>query len=115
MIDQEKSALLKSPSKSASSRSERSKRVDPQPFSFSTQRSSEGNGVMTSPSIKEKSGDKSSISPASMTKKVWPSAQFSLKIAAAYIISFCFESNLIQQPFVLALVFVAVSAYDTID
>ncbi|CAN6322288.1 unnamed protein product [Urochloa humidicola] len=75
LIDQEQSAPPKSPAKSASSGSERPKRVVPQPFSLSTQRSSGGNGGVTSPSIiKEKSGDKSSISPASLTKKTTPVA-----------------------------------------
>ncbi|KAJ1293191.1 hypothetical protein BS78_01G049200 [Paspalum vaginatum] len=75
LIDQEKSAPLKSPVKSASSGSERPKRVVPQPFSLSTQRSSGGNGGVTNPLInKERSGDKSSISPASMTKKSTPVA-----------------------------------------
>ncbi|CAN6297441.1 unnamed protein product [Urochloa humidicola] len=76
LIDQEQSAPPKSPAKSASSGSERPKRVIPQPFSLSTQRrSSEGNGSETSPStIKEKSGDKNRISPASLTKKSTPVA-----------------------------------------
>lgn len=90
LIDQEKSAPPKSPAKSASSGSERPKRVVPQPFSLSTQRrSSGGNGAVTNPSIsKEKSGDKSNISPASMTKKVLslPSAHLSLNAGTAYII-----------------------------
>ncbi|XP_066334079.1 protein WVD2-like 1 [Miscanthus floridulus] len=76
LIDQEKSAPPKSPAKSAtaSSGSERPKRVVPQPFSLSTQRRSSGvNGGVTNPSEnKDKSGDKSSISPASMTKKSTP-------------------------------------------
>ncbi|RLN43093.1 hypothetical protein C2845_PM01G23430 [Panicum miliaceum] len=73
LIDQEKSAPPKSPAKSASSGSERPKRVVPQPFFLSSQRrSSGGNGGVTSPPInKEKSGDKNSISPASMTKKFY--------------------------------------------
>ncbi|KAF8659440.1 hypothetical protein HU200_058468 [Digitaria exilis] len=76
LIDQEKSAPPKSPAKSASSGSERPKRAVPQPFSLSTQRrSSGGNGAVTNPSIsKEKPGEKSSISPASMTKKSTPMA-----------------------------------------
>jgi len=76
LIDQEKSAPPKSPAKSASSGSERPKRVVPQPFSLSSQRrSSGGNGGVTSPPInKGKSSDKNSISPASMTKKSTPMA-----------------------------------------
>ncbi|TVU44574.1 hypothetical protein EJB05_04019 [Eragrostis curvula] len=72
LIDQEKSAPPKSPAKSASSASERSKRSVSQPFTLSAQRrSSGGNGGGTSPSINnEKSGDKTNISPASMTKKL---------------------------------------------
>uniref|UniRef100_A0A0A9DKA9 Protein WVD2-like 3 n=1 Tax=Arundo donax TaxID=35708 RepID=A0A0A9DKA9_ARUDO len=71
LIDQEKSVPPKSPTKSASSGSEQSKRAVTQPFSLSAQRrSSGGNGGVTNPSInKEKSGDKSNISPASMPKK----------------------------------------------
>ncbi|WVZ60885.1 hypothetical protein U9M48_010845 [Paspalum notatum var. saurae] len=78
LVDQEKSAPPKSSVKSVSSGSERPKRVVPQPFSLSTQRrSSGGNGGVnvTNPFInKERSGDKSSISPASMTKKSTPVA-----------------------------------------
>ncbi|PWZ24590.1 Protein WVD2-like 1 [Zea mays] len=72
LIDEE-SAPPKSPAKSAtaSSRSERPKRVVPRPFSLSNQRSLFGvNGGVANPlANKDKSGDKSSISPASMTKK----------------------------------------------
>jgi hypothetical protein len=104
LIDQEKSAPPKSPAKSAtaSSGSERPKRVIPQPFSLSTQRRSSGvNGGVTNPlANKDKSGDKSSISPASMTKKVWslPSAHFSLNFGIAYIITSCFDSVVSYYP-----------------
>jgi hypothetical protein len=103
LIDEE-SAPPKSPEKSAtaSSRSERPKRVVPRPFSLSNQRSLFGiNGGVTNPlAHKDKSGDKSSISPASMTKKVWslPSAHFSLNFGAAYIITSCFDSVISYHP-----------------
>lgn len=76
LIDQEKFAPPKSPAKSASSGSERPKRAVPQPFSLSTQRrSSGGNGTVTNPSMnKEKPSDKSSLSPASITRKSTPIA-----------------------------------------
>ncbi|XP_062214312.1 protein WVD2-like 1 isoform X2 [Phragmites australis] len=66
LIDQEKPAPPKSPTKSASSGSERSKRAVTQPFTLCTQRrSSGGNSGVTNPSTnKEKSGDKSNISPS---------------------------------------------------
>ena len=96
LIDQEKSAPPKSPAKSASSGSERPKRVVPQPFSLSSQRrSSGGNGGVTSPPInKGKSSDKNSISPASMTKKVWSwsFASFSLNVDTATLFTSCFEA-----------------------
>ncbi|ONM10354.1 Protein WVD2-like 3 [Zea mays] len=78
LIDQETSAPPKSPAKSATASSgpEKPKRVVTQPLSLSTQRRSSGvNGGVTNPSPnKDKSGDKSSISPASMTKKCTPLA-----------------------------------------
>ncbi|GJN23009.1 hypothetical protein PR202_gb10623 [Eleusine coracana subsp. coracana] len=76
LIDQEKPAPPKSPAKSASSGTDRSKRAVPQPFSLSSQRrSSGGNGGVTNPSAnKEKSVDKTNLSPASMTKKSTPVA-----------------------------------------
>lgn len=89
LIDQETSAPPKSPAKSATASSgpEKPKRVVTQPLSLSTQRRSSGvNGGVTNPSPnKDKSGDKSSISPASMTKKVWllPSAHLSLNVGAS--------------------------------
>jgi hypothetical protein len=73
LIDQEMSALPKSPTKPSMSGSEKSKRTVPQPFALSTQRraSSGGNGGVAHPSSNgEKSGQGSSASPASMIKKV---------------------------------------------
>ncbi|XP_020195487.1 protein WVD2-like 3 [Aegilops tauschii subsp. strangulata] len=72
LIDQEMSALPKSPTKASMSGSEKSKRTVPQPFALSTQRraSGGGNGAVAHPSSNgEKSGQGSSASPASMIKK----------------------------------------------
>ncbi|KAL6894260.1 hypothetical protein ACP4OV_008358 [Aristida adscensionis] len=74
LIDQDKSAPPKSPTKSGSSGTERSKRTVPQPFPLSAQRKSSGGNVgVNRPSPnKEKSGDKSNVSPSSITKKSTP-------------------------------------------
>ncbi|KAL6638050.1 hypothetical protein ACP70R_025622 [Stipagrostis hirtigluma subsp. patula] len=76
LIDQEKATPPKSPTKSGSSGSERSKRTVPQPFPLSAQRRSSGGNVGANRSSlnKEKSGDKSNVSPSSMTKKSTPVA-----------------------------------------
>ena len=73
LIDQEISPLPKSPAKPSMSGSERSKRTVPQPFTLSTQRKASGGGnggVAHPPSDGEKSGQRGSVSPASMIKKV---------------------------------------------
>jgi hypothetical protein len=97
LIDQEKPAPPKPPAKSASYGTERPKRAVPQPFSISSQRrSSGGNGGMTPLSVnKEKSGDKTNTSPASMTKKVcdWH-LYISCHVVTAYIIYRQFFINL---------------------
>lgn len=77
LIDQEDSAPPKSPTKPSMSGSERSKRTIPQPFTLSTQRrtSGGGNGDVAHPSNGgEKSGHRSSSSPASLIKKSTPVA-----------------------------------------
>jgi len=77
LIDQENAALPKSPTKPSMSGSERPKRTVPQPFALSTQRraSGGGKGGVAHPSSEgEKSGQGSSLSPASMIKKTTPMA-----------------------------------------